>query len=151
MQAGFTLIEVLAAFVVFALAFGAVMHALSGSLYNTVRAGAYTEAALLARSKMAAIGITDELKPRSAQGEFDNGYRWQLDIHELEKEIAATVAGDPLKPAATSQPGLSTNPQQLGLTPQVALYEIELTITWGEDAHARQVVFRTLRAVHPEL
>ena len=44
---GFTLIEVMAAFAVFALLFGVVLQVLSTSMTNTRRAGDYTQAALL--------------------------------------------------------------------------------------------------------
>ena len=47
---GFTLLELLLAFLVFALSFATVLEILSGSLRNTVRARHYTEAALTAQS-----------------------------------------------------------------------------------------------------
>ena len=47
---GFTLLELLLAFMVFALSFATVLEILSGSMRNTVRARHYSEAALTAQS-----------------------------------------------------------------------------------------------------
>ena len=49
---GFTLLELLLAFMVFALSFATVLEILSGSMRNTVRARHFTEAALTAQSIM---------------------------------------------------------------------------------------------------
>jgi type II secretory pathway pseudopilin PulG len=46
---GFTLLELLLAFVVFAISFATVLEIMSGSMRNTVRAREYTEAALTAQ------------------------------------------------------------------------------------------------------
>ena len=54
---GFTLLELLLAFVVFALGFATVLEILSGSMRNTVRARHYSEAALTAQSLMDQLGL----------------------------------------------------------------------------------------------
>ena len=54
---GFTLLELLLAFVVFALSFATVLEILSGSMRNTVRARHYSEAALTAQSIMDQVGL----------------------------------------------------------------------------------------------
>ena len=50
---GFTLLEVLLAFVVFALSFAVVLEILGGSMRSSLRARDYTEAALIGQSLMA--------------------------------------------------------------------------------------------------
>ena len=49
-QRGFTLIEVMAAFAIFAVLFGVLLQILSTSISNTRRSGDFTQAALLAQS-----------------------------------------------------------------------------------------------------
>ena len=56
-QAGFTLIEVMAAFAIFAVLFGVMLQILSTSISNTRRSGDFTQAALLAQSQLDMIGI----------------------------------------------------------------------------------------------
>ena len=54
---GFTLLEVMLAFVVFALSFAAVLEIMAGSMRSVTRAGDDTEVALLAQSLMDQVGI----------------------------------------------------------------------------------------------
>lgn len=130
-QRGFTLIEILAAFVVFALAFGAVMQSLSGSIRNTVQSRGYTQAALMARSKMDALGVTEPIRPGGDSGELEDGYRYELDIREWQPPEGAGPDGN--------------------IQPQVVLYHVTLKVQWGEPPRVRQAEFNTLRAVQPEL
>lgn len=130
-QRAFTLIEILAAFVVFALAFGAVMQALSGSIQNTVQSRGYTQAALMARSKMESLGVTEPIQPGGERGELDDGYRYDLEIREWEPPEGAAPDGN--------------------LQPQVVVYHVTLKVQWGEAPRVRQAEFTTLRAVSREL
>lgn len=130
-QRAFTLIEILAAFVVFALAFGAVMQALSGSIQNTVQSRGYTQAALMARSKMDALGVTEPIEPGGDRGELAEGYRYDLEIREWEPPEDAGPDGN--------------------LQPQVVLYRVQMTVEWGDEPRTRRAEFTTLRAVQPEL
>lgn len=130
-QRAFTLIEILAAFVVFALAFGAVMQALSGSIQNTVQSRGYTQAALMARSKMDALGVTEPIQLGGDSGELADGYRYELEIQEWEPPEEAAPDGS--------------------LQPAMALYRVHMKVQWGEPPRVRQAEFTTLRAVRPEL
>lgn len=130
-QRAFTLIEILAAFVVFALAFGAVMQALSGSIRNTVQSRGYTQAALMARSKMDALGVTEPIRPGGDRGELAEGYRYDLEIREWEPP---------------EDPGPDGN-----LQPEVVMYRVDMTVEWGEPPRVRRAEFTTLRAVQAEL
>lgn len=129
--AGFTLIEILAAFVIFALAFGAVMQALSGSVHNTVQSRGYTQAALMARSKMDRLGITEALEPGGYSGELDEGYRYEMEIREWQPPEGEWADGN--------------------LQPQVQLYRVDLRVLWGDEPRVRQAEFSTLRATKPDL
>ena len=81
---GFTLLEMLLAFVVFALSFATVLEILSGTLRNTVRARQYTEAALTAQSVMGQVGLEIVLEAGTrAQGDFGD-YSWELEISEYQ-------------------------------------------------------------------
>lgn len=127
-QGGFTLLEILAAFVIFALVFAGVLQALSGSLRNTVRSSDYTQAALLAQTKMDLVGIDPILEESSDSGRFDDKFSWELVIEpyllgELEE----------------------VDDQEVG----VDLFRIELVVSWGEPPHTRRAVFKTLRSALP--
>lgn len=74
---GFTLIEVLVAFVVTSLVLAAVLGIFSGGLGTSRRADARATAALIATSVLAATGREQPLAEGVAEGVFDNGFRWR--------------------------------------------------------------------------
>mgnify|MGYP001041864627 CR=1 FL=1 len=124
-EQGFTLIEVMAAFAVFALLFGIVLQILSTSMTNTRRAGDYTQAALWAQSKLDVLGLEEALEPGERSGEFDDRFRWQLRVEEV---------------MSFDDSGL--NIEEL----PVSLYAVELVVEWGQNP-TREAVFTTLRSV----
>lgn len=124
-QGGFTLIEVMAAFAVFALMFGVVLQILSTSLSNTRRAGDFTQAALWAQSKLDPAGIESMLEPGRSTGRFDDRFSWTLEVSE---ELVF------------DERGLDA------LDLPIALYRLDLTVTWGERP-VREAQFSTLRSV----
>lgn len=126
---GFTLVEVLLAFVVFALSFAVVLEILSGSMRNTVRAKNYTEIALIAQSVMDRVGLDIPLLPgTSSSGEVGN-YTWQLVIDPFDGEV-----GD-------------TSTAELGTASGIQLLEVEFTVTWGTYPNERSNRFSTVKAV----
>ena len=131
-QGGFSLIEVLAAFVVFALAYAAILQILAGSVRNAVRSAEYTQAALWAQSKMDTLGIEAPIEEGSDGGEFDANYRWQLDVRPYE--------------IPDVDPSLTT----LDGGEFVQLYLCELQVIWGPRGGERSARFVTLRAAVPE-
>lgn len=77
---GFTLLEVLLAFIIFALSFATVLEILSASMRSTMRARDYSEAALLAQSLMDTVGTELPVEDSILEGETDDGFRWSIDI-----------------------------------------------------------------------
>ncbi|HEY7905464.1 MAG TPA: type II secretion system protein [Wenzhouxiangella sp.] len=122
-QRGFTLIEVMAAFGMFALLFGLMMQILSTSMTNTRRAGDFTQAAMWAQSKIDTLGLEEMIEPGTSRGEFDDRFRFEMEITEelVADERALDLMELPL-----------------------ALYKVRLVVAWEEN---RQVVFETLKSV----
>jgi len=126
---GFTLLEVLLAFVVFALSFAVVLEILSGSMRNTARAKDYTEATLIAQSVMDQVGLDIPLKAgERANGEVGK-YTWEADI------LAFDGRGD--------------NAHSLDLAAEsgMELLEVDLLVSWGEYPREQSHRFSTLKAV----
>ncbi|MEM9533702.1 MAG: type II secretion system protein [Pseudomonadota bacterium] len=126
-QRGFTLLEVLAAFVVFALLFTTTLKIMSASARNVTRSADYSQAALWAQSRMDLVGIDPPIEEGNWEGEFDDEYRWTLDIqaYDVLDELSADLAETP-----------------------VDLYYVELQVFWGRDSQ-RRAVFKTLRSATP--
>ena len=126
---GFSLLEVLVAFVILALVLGVLMQIFSGGLRNASLAGEYQHAVLLGQSKLASVGIETPLKEGESNGEFDAVYRWQASIRPYLDSQAQ----------AEGQAGLPAP-----LLP-VTLMEVEIRVLWGDTEQPRLVNFKTLR------
>ena len=92
---GFTLLEVLVAFVILSVSLVALMRGFSSGLGAVGAAGDYRTAVLLARSKIDEIGPVIELTEGQHGGTFENGYQWQAEIaaHDLGQSPPFPVLG----------------------------------------------------------
>ena len=126
---GFTLVELLLAFMVFALSFAVVLEILSGSMRNTVRARHFTEAALTAQSVMDQVGIEIPLEVGYGMTGEDGDYRWTLEIYEY-----AGAESD-------------MNAVELAELTQITLLQVDLEIRWGEPPRDRSERFSTVKAI----
>ena len=104
-QQGFTLIEMLAAFVVFALGFAVMMDVASSGMRNARRAAEQTEAALWAQSLMDAAGIDAKIEPGASSGKFDRKYRWDMQVSDWEPPADAARASLRLSNTITAPSG----------------------------------------------
>ncbi len=89
---GFTLLEVLVAFAVLAVALGVAFEIFATGLRGARSADALTRAVLIAESRLAGVGIETELTPGTSEGETDDGTRWRVEIREQPPD--AQVDGD---------------------------------------------------------
>lgn len=123
-QRGFSLLEVLVAFSILSLALATLFTLFGTGVRGTTVARDYQQALLVAESRMAFLqGIAaQQLKAESEQGETPDGYLWKSAVTPLEQE-SPVVAG-------------------------VALYQLEVQVSWQEGGHARQIDLATLRLEH---
>ncbi|TDR48778.1 general secretion pathway protein I [Tahibacter aquaticus] len=137
-QRGFSLIELVAAFVVFALAFGVLMGILSASIRNTRLAAEYTQAALWAQSRLDVVGIGEKLEAGHESGRFDNQYRWELDISKYEPPPLPVASGAPHSGGVES-------------FQSIELYRVDLEVLWGGDRRgSKSAHFVSLRSKNAE-
>jgi general secretion pathway protein I len=126
---GFTLLELLLAFVVFALSFATVLEILSGSMRNTVRARHYSEAALTAQSVMDQVGVDIPLQAGFSAVGDSGDYEWRI-------EISAFTATEELAQSV-----------QLAELTGIILLHVELFVSWGEPPREQNRRFSTVRSV----
>jgi general secretion pathway protein I len=119
---GFTLIEVLAAIALLAIAFAIGLGALGKSAQNAARAAALDAAVEHAQSLFAEQGLIAPLKDESTQGTFDDGMRWTLKVHALPRPAQGTGAA-----AVTLQQGGAMMAQAAGID----LYQLDATVQYG--------------------
>jgi type II secretion system protein I len=160
---GFTLLEVLVAFTVLALAMGALMQVFSRGVNNADVADRYAKAAMVAESLLASTGIEETLAEGETNGETE-GYQWRRSVKlyvsgtevpspstlELNAQANAAARG-----IATAPSAATINPASTGATLGnvdvdslliVRLYEIEVSVAFTtDDGRTRAVTLNTMK------
>ena len=120
---GFTLLEVLVAFAIAALALGVLFEGAVGGIRSTRVADRTVEALSRAQSHLAAVGQGIPLGPGTQGGDDGGGYRWSVRIRTARSASTGTM--------------------------RVVLYAVQVTESWdngsGGDGSGRSVVLRTER------
>lgn len=129
-QGGFTLIEVIIAFALLALALTLLLGSLSGAARQVRAADEASHATLHAQSLLAQVGVGQPLQVGRSQGEFAGSvYRWSLEV---------TPYVDPQRPRAVIDPS--------GLR----LLQLRLSVQWG-DRPGQQLQWQTLRLAQADI
>jgi len=128
---GYTLIEVLVAFAVLALALTLLLGTLSGATRQVRWASDAGRAALHAQSLLADTGVGEALQPGRSEGDLDDGrYHWTLEVEPyVEPARAQSPLFDPFAPQ---------------------LLRLRLAMSWGDDTPAQRLVVDSLRLVQPD-
>ena len=125
-DAGFTLIEVVVAVALAALALVALFQGGSAALMTTSQATRLEVAVDRAQSHLAEFADTGAIRAGDSEGDDGDGYHWRLTA----SPIASLPAETPDQPA-----------------PPPRLYNIAVTISWGTGRHQRSVQLETERIV----
>jgi general secretion pathway protein I len=124
---GFSLLEVIAAILLLAITFGALMEVAGGSIRLSQSASQYTQAALWARSLLDTRFALDPIQPGVTEGQFDDHYRWRLQV--------APWAGPGVAPAGNAN--------------AMQMYQLDLDVMWGTAPFEHTAHFSTLRIGSP--
>ena len=126
-EKGFSLLEILVAFAILALALGLLLRIFSGGVNTAVVADDYTVAIQIAESLSASTGIETALQAGQSSGVEDDTYYWQV----------------------------TTSPYQIPDVPQdtiptgIALMQVDVSVSWQEGrAEPRRVELTTLKLVN---
>ena len=114
---GFTLLEVLVALVIFALAFAVLAQIMQTGLRQSTVARSLTAATLLARSELARVGADVPLAVGRTDGDTEDGMHWHTEIELVE--------------GPSEHQSLST-------------YQVQVSVAWGASP-AEQLTLTTLR------
>ena len=123
-QAGFTLLEVVVAFVLLSVTLVIIFQIFSTGLARAGNLDEYSQALALAQSKLAATGVEEQAKEGETRGEtYDHRFQWTVAVKRHEE------AGDP-----------DTRPQSLQ-----SLYRVDSGVRWRTaDGRERSVSLSTL-------
>lgn len=126
---GFSLLEILVAFTLLAVAMGVLMQIFSSGVNGATLADRYAKATMYAESKLAGVGVESELKESAVSGKFDDDFSWALLVRPYQDPFAkdqSVVEFEKLMPTQ--------------------LYEVELKVSFtADDRRERAVSLSTLR------
>jgi len=121
-QCGFSLLEVLVAFMILTLSLGVLFRIFSSGLQNLTISEGYSQAVLLAESRLGEVGLSEPLEPGESQGEWGEGFVWRQSI-------------EPFLPWE----------DEVELSKPIAAYWVTVVVSWGVRGKQRQVSLSSLR------
>jgi len=124
-SAGFTLLEVVVALAIAAVALVGLFQAGSGGLFAVDTAARVQEAVQRAQSHLAAVGRDAALVEGDFTDEDGGGYRWRLRVRPVTTRQVPAAAGN-------------ANATE-------TLFDVEVAISWPGHSGDRAVVLKTLR------
>ena len=125
---GFTLLEVLVAFSITALALGVMYRIYANGTTAAILGKEYAAAVGIAESKLADAGVDESLDNDYSSGTENNKYRWQMTIREYQAPDA----------------------QDSGFQPPLRMKEIDLVVSWNSLGKQRTISLHTMRPVAPQ-
>ena len=126
---GFTLLEVMLAFVIFALSFATVLEIMAGSMRSVRRASDDTQVALLAQSIIDLVGTEIPIEEGQFNGSDMDRYDWSMGIYLY---------------AASEE---DVRSQELAELSGIELYQVDLDINWQAGRRDRSMHFSTIRSI----
>jgi len=127
---GFTLLEVVVAFAIFALTTAAVMRTIGNSLSMSTVSARHAVATLIAESRLAAVGVENPLAAGETTGRAAGGFDWRARVAAI--DVEETDSGE------TAAAG------------RVQPFAITVTVGWRDGGRDRSVTLRTVRVAHIE-
>jgi general secretion pathway protein I len=121
-QSGYTLIEVLVAFMILALALTVLLRIFSGGLRNVSVSSDYATATLIAESRLAAAGIDIPLRSGETSGTEGERFAWTVSVQDY-----------------LPRPGYRSAARS------VDAYRVTVTVEWPNGDNTRSVGLSTVR------
>jgi general secretion pathway protein I len=121
-QRGYSLIEVLVAFVILASTLAVLFRVFSAGLRNIDTASDYSQAVVIAESRLAAPGVAEPLVPGIQQGTVADRFAWSRRIRPFDD---------------SQRQGMSR--------PTIAAYRIDVAVQWHSYGDDRSVELSTIR------
>lgn len=127
---GFSILEILVAFTLLALAMGILMQLFSRGVNGAGLADRYAKATMMAESKLATVGVEAVLQDGETTGKFDDDFQWRLSVQPY-------VDPTPKDPAVSAI--------DIESLMQARLFDVSVTVSFlSDDKRERQVRLNTL-------
>jgi general secretion pathway protein I len=127
-QRGFSLIEVLVAFMILAISLTVIFRIFSGGLRNIALSEDYARAVLVAESRMASAGVEAPLEAGTVSGRWDRRFRWRRAV-EL------------YRPWSDDKP----------LSVPIQAFRVSVSVDWEHFGRTRSVTLSGIRLQTPQV
>jgi general secretion pathway protein I len=124
-QRGFTLLEVLAAIALLAMAVAVVFQLFSADLRSVAASEDYVTAVTKANAKMREVLDDDKLSEKSWSETTDDGYRMDVSVSEVMQDRTEKL--------------------------QVQLFEITVTVSWAKGTKTPSVSLHTMKVMNKQI
>ena len=126
-QQGFSLIEILVAFMILAMSLSVIFRIFSGGLRNVALSEDYARAVLVAESQLSAIGVSEPLQAGVTSGEWGQRFNWERVVEayqpwQQDRELDAPVLG----------------------------YRVTVKVDWKHAGRGRQITLNSVRLKQTE-
>jgi general secretion pathway protein I len=129
-DSGFTLIEVIIAFLIAALSIATLFEAITGGIGSTANATKVTRAILFAESHIAIIGRGESISDNDVKGSDPDGYTWHVIVRTVSSRKLRYEGENTLSNARAAY---------------AILYSVEVSETWEDGPRNRTVTLNTYR------
>jgi len=126
-NSGYTLIEVLVAFVILALAMTVLLRIFSGGVRNVSVSSEYARAVLIAESRLASAGIGSVLSPGETSGIEDERFEWTQTVREYSPSFDYKAS-----------------------VQKVPAYYVTVSVQWPHATGTRSIDLSTVRLLYNE-
>lgn len=124
-QRGFSLIEILVAFSILALALGVLLNIFSGGLRSAIVSEEYQQALAIAESQLARVGFDLMVEDGVVTGVEQGKFSWR-------------IQGTPFEVPQVKK-------DQAPLAALIRAYKVQVSVEWEEGQDSRSVVLNTIR------
>lgn len=126
-NSGYTLVEVLVAFVILALALTVLLRIFSSGVRNVAVSSDYARAVLIAESRLASAGIEGALAPGETSGIDDERFQWVQTVNEYTPSLGYEASAQ-----------------------EVRAYYVTVSVQWPHANGTRSIDLSTVRLLFQE-
>ena len=153
---GFTLLEVMAAVVILAIALMSLLRANNETIYLKAHARDITTATLLAQERLAAFRLDPDALEEENDGDFGDRFPfWRWMVTKEEVDVPFDYSGlEPIETVGGAEPSEqgSAQPQQAGSGQEESskIYKLTLTVLWPDGISEGALSIVEYLAIAPE-
>ena len=120
-ECGFSLIEVLVAFSIAAVSIAIIFNIYAKGTSAAILGEEYAEAIAIAESRLAQLGVTEQINEAETQGIENDKYQWELEINDHTQQTESDFVSS------------------------IILKDVQIEVSWESRGKLRSVILQTLK------